>query len=267
MANENIFNKFYFTEEQKGILKELFNENLPIRHVVIDDFLEQDLAKMLMDHFPSLAAMKTHYKGINEKKSEDSDFSKHHASFSTLHQQLSSPLILDWLSQLTDIDELHSIDDRLGYGLHQGGNNSFLDIHIDYNIHPLKKQSRRLNLILFFNASWETDWGGHLELWDKDVKNCIQSIAPVFNRCVIFECSNISYHGYSRIHVPEQITRKSYYQYYFTPPGKDISFHDTIFKSRPKESFAKKIATPVKEFAKNTVKRMLMKLGWKKFLE
>ncbi|MEI9808493.1 MAG: 2OG-Fe(II) oxygenase [Bacteroidota bacterium] len=46
--------------------------------------------------------------------------------------------------------------------LHQGANHSFLDIHIDYNLHPIKKLYRKLNLIIFVNEQWENGWGGHL---------------------------------------------------------------------------------------------------------
>ncbi|MEI9808494.1 MAG: 2OG-Fe(II) oxygenase [Bacteroidota bacterium] len=105
------------------------------------------------------------------------------------------------------------------------------------------------------------------ELWDADVKHCIQSIQPVFNRCVIFECSDISYHGYNKITVPEGITRKSCYQYYFIPVSDNVSFHDTTFKPRPQETTFKKIGTYTKDFTKNTAKKILMKLGWKKFLK
>ncbi len=109
--------------------------------------------------------------------------------------------------------------------------------------------------------------GDNLELWDAEVKACVKSYTPVFSRCVVFECSNISYHGYSKIEVPEGITRKSCYQYYFIPAPENISFHDTIFKPKPDESSVKKIAIYSKDFSKNAIKKILVKLGWKKFLE
>ncbi len=59
---------------------------------------------------------------------------------------------------MTEISSLQVIDDRLGYGLHQGANHSFLDILIDYNLHPLKKLYRKLNLIIFLNLKWENTW-------------------------------------------------------------------------------------------------------------
>jgi Rps23 Pro-64 3,4-dihydroxylase Tpa1-like proline 4-hydroxylase len=267
MALNEIFNHNIFSVESKKNFHKVFNNNTPIRHVVIDNFLDNKFGLAIHENFPSLSAMKTHYHGLNEQKSEDSNFEKLESCFTVLHEALSSELFLNWIQEWTGISHCAVINDRLGYGLHQGGNNSFLDIHIDYNIHPIQKLYRKLNLILFFNPDWEATWGGHLELWDSEVKNCIQSITPVFNRCVIFECSDVSYHGYSRIAVPEGTTRKSYYQYYFTPIPAAITYHDTVFKTRPKESFYKKIATPVKELAKNTAKRILLKTGMKKFLK
>jgi Rps23 Pro-64 3,4-dihydroxylase Tpa1-like proline 4-hydroxylase len=266
MTVNHLFNHSLFSEENKKQLRALFNNNTPIRHVVIDNFLEEKFAAGIHDHFPSIREMKTHYHGLNENKSEDSNFNALDSRFSQLHAALSSEQVLQWIESWTGLNQCSVIEDRLGYGLHQGGNKSFLDIHIDYNIHPIKKLYRKLNLILFFNPVWETNWGGHLELWDQEVKKCSQSIAPVFNRCVIFECSDISYHGYSKITVPDHITRKSYYQYYFIPLGKDEVYHDTIFKPRPQEKLIKKVLTPVKETLKNSAKRIILKMGLEKLI-
>lgn len=243
-----------------------FNNNLPIRHVVMDNFLSEPLAKTLYENFPSIHAMDTHYKGLNEKKAEHSNFSHLHPSFTTLHDYLCSSAFIKWMNEVTGAELLQTIEDRLGYGLHQGADKSFLDIHIDYNVHPIRNLYRKYNLILFLNPGWLQDWGGNLELWDSEVKNCIQSISPVFNRCVIFECSDVSYHGYNRVRVPEGITRKSIYQYYFVPLEEGVAFHDTIFKPRPQESVVKKVSTYSKDFAKNTAKKLLLKIGWKRFL-
>lgn len=267
MAETEVFNSKVFDLEYSRRLTDEFCNNTPIRHFVIEDFLALDAAEALFHYFPAIDQMKTHYHGINEKKSEHSGYKNLEACFAQLHLALSSQQFINWLQQVTHIDLLQVIDDRLGYGLHQGANQSFLDIHIDYNLHPIKKLYRKLNLIIFLNPKWESGWGGHLELWDADVKNCVQSIAPAFNRCVVFECSDISYHGYSKIKVPEGITRKSIYQYYFTPAPQHISFHDTIFKPKPEDSKTKKVITYTKDFAKNNAKKIFLNLGWKKFLK
>ena len=45
---------------------------------------------------------------------------------------------------------------------------------------------RRLNILVFMNPEWQDDWGGFFELWDPEVKHCLHSLAPLGNRCVVF---------------------------------------------------------------------------------
>jgi Rps23 Pro-64 3,4-dihydroxylase Tpa1-like proline 4-hydroxylase len=267
MNADAVINKELFTEDTRQRLKAAFDAAVPFRYLVIDDFLDTAFAHSLDQRFPSLASMKTHYAGLNEKKAEDNDFVKRDAAFTALHTALSSPDITGWLTEITGITPLRTVDDRLGYGLHQGGDGSFLDIHIDYNIHPITKLQRKLNFLLFLNPVWEEHWGGLLELWDSNSKKAGVRIAPLLNRAVIFECSEISYHGYNRIDVPGDITRKSYYQYYFTTPEKQLRYHDTIFRSTPDNSLIKKITMPVKEYVKNGIKKALLSAGLERFLK
>ena len=266
MTDTDIFNKEIFDSQCIQGFKEKFNTASPFRHVIIDNFLDYFFANKIFQLFPTINLMKTHYSGLNERKAEDTNFEKLDESFRLLHRSLSSVDFVNFVESVTGIEDLHTIDDRLGYGLHQGGDGSFLDIHIDYNLHPLQKMQRRLNFLLFLNADWKNNWGGNLELWDRDVKNCVQSISPIFNRAVIFECSEVSYHGYSKMSLPDKVTRKSYYHYFFTKISHHINYHDTVFKSRPEEPYIKKITVPVKEYLKNAVKKILLQIGLEKFL-
>ena len=66
-----------------------------------------------------------------------------------------------------------------GAGLHcieQGG---YLNVHVDFN-----KQgdlNRRINSLLYLNEDWDDSYGGHLELWNKDLSECVKSISPDAN--------------------------------------------------------------------------------------
>lgn len=262
-----MLNRDLSDEKQLLEWRNSFDKAKPYRFLVIDNFLDPAFAEEIANDFPSLDEMNVNYKGINERKSEHSDFEKLPTVFKQLKERVSKPDVTTAIETITQISHPELINDRYGYGLHQGGRNSFLDIHVDYNLHPLEKKQRRLNMILFFNKEWKEEWGGALELWNKDVTVCEQAVLPVFNRCVLFECNEYSFHGYSRINCPEDVTRKSFYQYYFTEPQKKIIFHDTIFKSKPDESTGKKILVPVKEGIKNYAKRILYYLGWKRFLK
>jgi Rps23 Pro-64 3,4-dihydroxylase Tpa1-like proline 4-hydroxylase len=243
-----------------------FETARPFRYLIIDDFLEPVLAEELSNKFPGLGEMNVNYRGMNERKSEHSDFFNLPPVFAALKKRLSEVDVTTAIGTITQISNLELINDRFGFGLHQGGKDSFLDIHVDYNLHPLKRKQRRINLILFLNRYWEKNWGGALEFWNKDVTKCEQSILPLFNRCVLFECNEYSFHGYSKINCPKEETRRSFYQYYFTEPEEKILFHDTLFKSKPGEALSKKIMVRIKETAKNTSKRLLYKLRLSKLL-
>lgn len=242
-----------------------FNKSLPFKYLIIDNFLKPEIAAEVESKFPPLDSMKVKYKGINENKAEDSSFEKFDNSLKDLNLFIHSNLMIEWVGNITGLDNLCTINDRLGAGLHQGGNNSFLDIHIDYNIHPIEKRQRKLNLLIFFNKEWQEDWGGQLELWNKT--NCFIKILPSFNRMVLFECNEISYHGYSRISCLETITRKSYYHYFFQPIAKAVTYHDTIFLTKASDSFSKKALTKTKEFLKNKIKLVFYKTGLHRFLK
>lgn len=262
-----MFNKRFTDETQVLDWQKSFNNAKPFRFLVIDDFLEPEFAIQLAEKFPTLEEMNVNYKGINERKSEHSDFDGLPAEFSQLKKCLAMSEVTTAIETITQIRNLELINDRFGFGLHQGGKDSFLDIHVDYNLHPIRQKQRRMNLILFLNLEWQQDWGGALEFWNKDVTVCEQSILPRFNRCVLFECNEYSFHGYSRITCPQEATRKSFYQYYFTNPQEKIVFHDTIFKSKPSEPIRKKIIVSVKETVKNSVKKIFYYSGLKKLLK
>lgn len=55
----------------------------------------------------------------------------------------------------------------------------------------------------------------------------------MFNRCVIFETNEISYHGHPKpLKTPEGINRKSLATYYYTltrPAGEAVGEHNTMY--------------------------------------
>ena len=115
---------------------------------------------------------------------------------------------------------------------------------------------RRLNLLLYLNKEWKEEYGGHFELWNRDVTTCEAKILPIFNRCVIFNTSDFSYHGHPNpLNCPENLTRKSLALYYYSNgrPQEEISGkHSTIFQERPGEN--------LRERKKISPKQVLKKL-------
>lgn len=241
-----------------------FEAGKPYKHVKIDGFLDPAFADTLYQNFPGLDKMSRKYAGLNEHKAEGSGFEHFDPVFTVLRDELNKPEFYKALSSITGIEDLYSVEDAMGAGVHQGGDGSYLDIHIDFNIHHLRNIHRRVNLLIYLNKNWQDSYGGAIELWNKDVTVCEKTYMPLFNRCVIFETSEISYHGYGKVSLPPGESRKSFYGYYYTDLREGASsYHDTVFKARPEEGAVKKIKTDVKETLKNTAKKILKKAGVK----
>ena len=92
-------------------------------------------------------------------------------------------------------------------------------MHLDYEKHPkLENMERRLNIILFLNKDWKEEWNGDNQLWDKDMKKCVVRSYPEFNRAIIFQTNDISWHGVpDKIMCPDNVFRKSLAYYYISP--------------------------------------------------
>jgi Rps23 Pro-64 3,4-dihydroxylase Tpa1-like proline 4-hydroxylase len=150
-------------------------------------------------------------------------------------EELNSTTFLGWLEQVTAIPNLTSDEDLFGGGLHQSIAGAFLNVHVDYNIHPKTKLHRRLNVLVYMNKDWRNEYEGHLELWNiaGEKKQLLAKFPPTFNNCVIFETNEISYHGHPKpLRTPPDVSRKSLATYYYTstrPQHEITGEHNTIY--------------------------------------
>jgi hypothetical protein len=223
-------------------LRSEFAAAKPFPYVKIDNFLDPEKAKAIVAAYPTfdvaLEQGKT-FATVNErKKVQISDSSKYARPVAELNDILASKPFLSDLSFITDMPNLLADEKLLGGGIHVTGPGGRLDVHVDFNFIEDRKLHRRLNLLLYLNSTWDDMWGGQLQLWDKDVKHCEASFAPIFNRCIIFETNEISYHGVVPVSPNAPGPRKSFATYYYTkeePAHWTGVSHSTIFKARPDE--------------------------------
>ena len=165
-----------------------------------------------------------------------------------------------FLQSLTSIKETLVSDPYLnGGGLHEIKRGGVLKIHTDFNRHPFLDLDRRINVLIYLNKSWQQTYGGHLELWDKNMKVCGKKILPDFNTMTIFSTTDYSNHGHpDPLNCPADLSRKSIATYYFSkgrPKNEIINKYKknrTFFKNRigfKEEVFEKK------EFLKNILRK------------
>jgi hypothetical protein len=149
---------------------------------------------------------------------------------------LNSITFLSFLSEVTGIPNLLPDPCFDGGGLHQIVPGGKLAIHADFNKHRRYGLDRRLNLLLYLNKDWREEYGGHLELWNRDMSQCEARVLPVFNRVMVFTTTEFTYHGHpDPLRCPEGMTRKSLALYYFTngrPSEEQSGEHSTVFRAR-----------------------------------
>ena len=215
----------------------------PFPSIVIDDFLNPDVAREVMEGFPSPTSDHwMHYTHVNERKLAQTKREFIHPAALRVIDELNSPRFIKWLEELSGIKGLVPDEALEGGGLHQTKRGGFLNVHADFTAHPHKKNwARRLNAIIYFNENWKEDYGGQLQLWDKQAKQCVKKVSPIFNRCMIFSTDRDSFHGHpDPLTCPEGMTRKSVALYYFTEEAKPLS-RSTEYVARPEDSSGKKL--------------------------
>jgi 2OG-Fe(II) oxygenase superfamily len=90
------------------------------------------------------------------------------------------------------------------------------------------------------NKDWKEEYGGHFELWNKDMTRAEQKILPIFNRCAFFSTTSVSYHGHpDPLRCPPDRTSKSIATYHYSNgrPEEEIrESHSTLFVPRPEDA-------------------------------
>ncbi len=214
----------------------------PFPFVCIDDFLDHDFAVEVAAAFPTFeeaVRLGDRFNGVNEKgKIQIPDARLFPPPIARLHRELASPAWLELLSDVMGIPRLLADPDLIGGGIHETRGGGHLDVHVDFNYVRAKALFRRLNILVYFNAGWQEEWGGQIELWDEGVKTCHHAYTPSFNRCLVFETSERSFHGVTPLQCPDGVLRKSFAGYYYTQdPPEDWcgEHHSTVFRARPDE--------------------------------
>jgi len=227
----------------------------PFPFFSIDNFLREDFAREVAATYPSFdeaRVMGRQFDRVNERlKVQVTESQKFPEPVRKLATLLESQAWLATLRQITGIDALLADPELAGGGIHVTGPGGRLDVHVDFNYITDRDLHRRLNVLIYLNPIWEENWGGDIELWDKDVKKRHHVFSPIFNRCVAFQTSAISFHGVTPVRAPHPHLRKSFATYYYTkeaPDAWDGSKHSTIFRARPYERFKMHVAMPLEQF-------------------
>ena len=187
-------------------LRPSFDDAKPFRHVVVDGFLEPSACEALLRDFPPFEERyaRDEHGGVGRKAVVErvKGVSPFYRSF---HDYIESAPFLDAMSRLTGIRDLIADPTLFGGGTHENLDGQGLDVHVDFNIDERRMLHRRVNLLIYLNHEWEDAWGGAIELHSDPFNPAvddIKSFLPLFNRAVLFETNEFSWHGFRRIALP-----------------------------------------------------------------
>ncbi len=233
----------------------------PYPHIVLENFLNSQVLDQCITEFDRLneADGWINYVHFNEKKRGLNNLEQLPPTIQQTIKELSTPEFLQFLSELTGLKNLQKDDHLEGGGIHQSTKGGYLNIHADFTVHPHHRHwQRRINLLVYLNKDWKEEWGGKLELWDKEMKGCVEKILPVFNRCVIFNTDPDSFHGHPEpMTCPEGEYRRSIALYYYTIEKNPLK-RATHYVARPEDKN--------KQWRVNLDNRMLATYTWMKGL-
>jgi Rps23 Pro-64 3,4-dihydroxylase Tpa1-like proline 4-hydroxylase len=233
----------------------------PFPHIVIDNFLPAAVINKIFDNFPTEklkndVVFEMGYAGLHKRQVMPADCNGY---IREVFGFFNSSAVTQFLESLTTITGLIPDPYYVGGGFHETSQGGKLGIHADFRINEQLHLNRRINMIIYLNKEWDDAYGGKLELWDKKMENLVHSIAPVYNRCVIFNTDADSFHGHpDPLMTPDGVTRKSLALYYYTASKRvyeDTVSHDTMYKARASDD-----ATTRSEVRKSTIDNYLKDL-------
>jgi len=237
---------FSYTHSELTALQQFFAQAQPFSHIVIDDFLNEDIAIKLYEDFPDVNADKhwIYYRHFNENKLGLNKIDNLPKSIVSFIEMMNDNKFVSLLEQLTNIPGLIPDKTIEAGGIHVAQQGGFLNIHADFSSHPkIKTWERRINAIYYLNKDWEESYGGALEFWDKDMRSCVIKISPKFNRLVLFNTTSSSYHGFPEpLNCPPGQTRKSIALYYYTESDCNKGIVSTKYQVLPTKGIKTKVA-------------------------
>lgn len=198
---------------------EYFEE--PFKHIILDNFFPEELADICLSKFPELEHPSWEY--ANDKDIEvkyrttwKSEFDIPEGIVDAI-RILNSSIVLKAIGERVSIPKLVPDVYFTGGGLNATMPGGLLDVHVDGNYHDATGLNRRMNVLVYLNKGWQPEYGGEFGVYDSQGKVCLKKIAPLFNRLIIFDTHDFSYHGLpDPISFPAGTSRKSIILYYYT---------------------------------------------------
>ncbi|MFL2566808.1 MAG: 2OG-Fe(II) oxygenase [Schleiferiaceae bacterium] len=237
------------------------------KYWVIDNLLPDDQATKIAMSFPSEDQLRQR-DSLREYKRVGIEFNLYDKLMEQITYVFHEAEILEAIETITGFQRM--VPDRELYagGLSSMTNNSFLNPHLDNSHNDFKSHYRVLNLLYYVSEEWKTENGGNLILFPNGLDKPFVTITSAFNRLVLMETNDKSFHGVSK--VKSEVPRRCISNYYFSDsPTVDYSYqHVTSFYPFPGEKSWKGIVLGIdrnlRAYLSAVYKRIMKYENWHK---
>jgi Rps23 Pro-64 3,4-dihydroxylase Tpa1-like proline 4-hydroxylase len=252
--------------------KETYKNAAPFPNIAFDDFLDAAYLREVLGEFPNLEKKgdNIYYKNPNEDKYATKGEYTFGEKTKALVHFLNSQPFLEFLQELTGIEETLVPDPYFeGGGFHQIKPGGYIKLHADFHKHRAMNLDRRLNLLVYLNEDWDESYGGHFELWETDMSQCVVRISPLFNRVALFSTTGTSWHGHpDPLTCPPDRSRKSLALYYYSNgrPASELDASQanrittTFIDRKGKDSFSMKLFNNSVNFANRILPNSVVRI-------
>lgn len=244
------------------LLRKQYFENkssFGIGYCFLDNLLDDKFVLELYKAFPKGGEPWREMSSFREKKLTTKQFQEVPKILGDITFALQSDKVLKKVGEIVSINNLSGDETLYAGGLSSMRKGDFLNPHIDNSHDQERKFYRRLNALFYVTPNWKREFGGNLELWNKDVTKSVE-IESLFNRLVIMETNPWSWHSVNKVKNTNE-NRCCVSNYYFSEesPTGDEYYHVTSFAGRPEEPL-KRLMSKADNVLRSSV-RLLIKGG------
>ena len=212
-----------------GDLLDDYEHAQPFPHLVLDNLFPSEIVDSVLEEIPPASSEKwVHLQDplmIKSNLRSALDLEEHGYAFASF---LHSAAFLYFLTEITGIKALLPDPYMGGAGYHVMQEGGKFEVHADRNTDFYCGLRRRLAMLVYLNNSWHPEFGGQLELWNRDGTRCEKVIEPIFNRTVIFEIDDCNFHAVRPVASGSRAVRKAFVAYFHTVDGKIVP-HTSVY--------------------------------------
>lgn len=234
---------------------------------IIDDLLPIQLALEIANKFPEETILRQR-DTIREYKRVGVDFDRYEKIMEDITYAFHDHRVVKKIEEITGIKGMIPDEKLYAGGLSSMAKNSFLNPHLDNSHDDDHRLYRVLNLLYYVSHDWKLEYGGNLLLFPKGMKGEATEVESRFNRLVLMETNDLSYHAVTKVKCSNP--RRCVSNYYFSEKstnGKEYS-HVTSFYSFPKgpkiQSFLLAVDRNIRQLISSRYKKLTNYKNWHK---